>query len=145
MVSSKKIGLRNGYITLTIKSDVLILESRNILIELRPRTVVVRDNIKSFEERDVGKSKKKKIVYIDFSETLKLFVGQGEQVRETLVDGYEIRRQDLGFDEYLTIITPGTHLYDYIILSSSTLAIVLSGKRQVYFDKEDNMLTIYIV
>lgn len=116
-----------------------------MLIELRPRTIVVKNNIKSFEERDVGKTRKKKVIYIDFRESLKLFMGQGEQVKEILVDGYEIRRQDLGFDEYLTIITPGTHLYDYIILSSSTLAIVLSGKRQVYFDKEDTVLTIYIV
>jgi hypothetical protein len=61
------------------------------------------------------------------------------------MEDYIVRYTRSLIDEYYTIITPGSHLYDYVVITSDELGIVLSGRREVYFDKTNSTLTIYLV
>ncbi|WFO75109.1 hypothetical protein J4526_08555 [Desulfurococcaceae archaeon MEX13E-LK6-19] len=141
----RRIAFQKGFIDIVVKSGILTLQSSNLVMELRPRAIILQDKIRDYEETEIGKTKRKKVIYLHLEEAIEPFKGRGEVVKEVLIENYEIRRQDLGFEEYITIVTPGTHLYEYIIISSDTITVSLSAKRQAYVDKEDHTTTIYFV
>jgi len=121
--------------------DKLIIKAKNVSIELRPRTIVVENAVDYREGVD-----KKRYIYIYFREMFEPFenkVVEQDYSREHV--NYEVRHVKTYFGEYLTMITPPQFFIDYLILSSDELAVVLSGKREVYYEKIGDVLTIYIV
>ncbi len=135
----------DGCIDLEARAGELAITFSNTKITLRPRIIIVEGSDVDYEEGSSGKSVKKKYIYIHVRECLKPLPAQGKYISTVLYDKYEIRYQKLGFGEYLTIVTPGEYLYDYIIVTEDTITIGMSGKREAYFYKEDKRLTIYFV
>ena len=136
----------NSCIELEHSIDILRLNSVNYRVELRPRTIIVKGSIDSSEVVETGKHRKKKYLYINFKEKIKGFVGRRySQETEFILRNFEVKILDLEFERYITIITPGPFLYNYVIISQDQLVIELSGKREVYIDRELKMITVYIV
>ena len=135
-----KIPWKNGHLVLDYTSDYLKVVAANISFEIRPRSVIVY-GYKSYREAE----NKKKYIYIYFIEELKPFTGVEKQVLKTIMDYYEIRYVKTYYDEYYTIILPGTFLADYITFTSEELLLVFSSKRKTFYEELENMLTIYVV
>ncbi len=136
-----KIPWGNGYIVVETSSDILRIRSKNMSIEVRPRTIIVH----GYSSHRVGGDSRKKYIYIYFREKLREYDGKVDVSNPKHIDGYEFRYTKTYYDEYYTIVTPYSFLIEYIILTSSELGIVLSGKKKIYFEKINNTLTIYIV
>lgn len=136
---------KEGVLKLCIRDDILVLEAENNKIEFRPRTIIV-EKAAQVKEGVVGK---KKYLYIVLLRELKPF---NEKPYSRIITGkpliierYEIRYTRTGIGEYYTFVTPGTHLYDYIIVSEDEIGIAMSGKREVYVEEERLSCYIYLV
>ncbi len=136
---------RDGSVEIIIKGEILLLKFLNNSVEFRPRSI----SIENSREHYLRSDSKKKYIYVYFPEELKPLPFQPslklKDIDSFTVENYEFRYTRASIDEYYTIVTPGTHLYDYVILTSDELGIVLSGKREVYFDETSDVLTIYLV
>lgn len=136
---------KNGVLKLYIRDDILVLEAENNRIEFRPRTIIV-EKAARVKEGVVGK---KKYLYIILLRELKPFSEKPHSRRiigkPLIIERYEIRYTRTGIGEYYTFITPGTHLYDYIIISEDEIGIAISGKREVYVVEERLSCYIYLV
>lgn len=146
---SKKIYIvwgrkKDETLMLSIKPWEFILLSKNILIIFIPKEVRVSGPIEKHVEESYGK---KRYIYVKFSEKLLPLTGKGEYVlKRKIIENFEVRITDLDFTKYLTIIMPGTFLYNYALLSDDELIIETSTKKEVYFEKlKELMLTIYFV
>ena len=58
---------------------------------------------------------------------------------------FELRAVDADFEQYLTVITPGSFLYEYAIITPKKLAIVTSAKRDFYLEDTGKRKIIHIV
>ena len=140
-----RIKYRDGSIEFRLSDDILVVKALNNEIELRPRSILVEE----IEKYEVGGNNKNKYIYVYFPEELAPLPYQpyaGKKQVETITVGrYEVRYTDSQLGEYYTIITPGTHLYDYVIIIDKMLSARASGKREVYIDMEDKPVAIYFV
>ncbi len=136
---------RNGGLRLVFKNSFLEIISKNYRFILRPRIVIVEGTVKEYNVVSPHRHGKYKYVYIELSEEVKPFDKKGRVPRPGIIEGFEVNYQDMGFEEYLTIVTPGAFLYQYIILTTSMLTICLSAKKEAYIDLENNVVTIYVV
>ncbi len=59
--------------------------------------------------------------------------------------GFELRAVDMDFEQYLTVITPGSFLYEYTIVTPRKLALVTSAKRDFYLEDTEKRKIIHIV
>ncbi len=59
--------------------------------------------------------------------------------------GFEVRATDLDFRWYLTIVVPGSFLYDYAIISPDKSEVVMSAKRKVYVEETSKSEVVYLV
>ncbi len=134
----------SGSLVFRVSSEQLVVGSRNTSVDLRQRTVIVKAPIESYEVF-YDENSRKKYVYIYFRGNIRPFERRCRVVDREAIGVFEIRVVDKEFESYLTIVTPGFYLYDYVILTRDSIAIVLSGNRQVYFDKGVDHLTVYIV
>lgn len=135
---------RNGSVEIINRSGILTLKFLNNTVELRPRAIYFE---KILDHR-IGKDNRKKYIYIYFEELRPLPLQpilRMKNIDEFTIENYTIRYTRTAIDEYYTIITPGTHLYDYMIITGDEAGIVASIRREVYFDREDRSLTIYMV
>ncbi len=114
----------------------------NMEIELRPRAVIVRGGAGDVEGAVEEKKRGKKYIYISLREPPR---GLGHTCGFEKADtgGFEARVTDLGFAHYLTIVTPGPYLYDYIVVTDTLILVTCSGKKSVYVDREDDVVTLY--
>lgn len=137
----KKVPWKNGFINIDFNVDRLKIIALNNMFEARPRTILV-NKFSEYRESNV----RKKYIYVYFNEELKPF-NNGEDVvnPDRGFEFYEIKYTKTDYDEYYTIIPPSSFLYDYIVLTSSELGIVMSVKRRVFYEKIDNTLIIYTV
>lgn len=137
----KKIPWKSGYIVIDYTIDKLNISALNNSFELKPRTIVV-----SKFDKYVEAVNRRRYIYIYFIEELKPFINSNEVVfRENDIDFYEINYTKLDYDEYYTIILPGHFIYEYIVLTSDELAVMLSIKRRVFYERVDSKLVLYIV
>ncbi len=135
----------DGHLEVKAIDNELLVKAGNLKIMLRPRVIIVEGVQTEHEVGEAGKRSKKKYVYIYPDQGIRSLEGRGKIINEYNMDRFEIKYQRLSFNEYLTIITPGEYLYDYIIITRDTITIAMSGKREPYFYKENNRLTIYLV
>ncbi len=136
---------RNGSLKLVFKEPLLEIISKNYRFILRPRIVIVEGTVKEYNIASPNRRGKYKYVYIELGEEVIPFDKKGRMPRPDIIGGFEVNYQDMRFEEYLTIVTPGTFLYEYVILTTNMLTICLSAKKEAYVDLEENVATIYVV
>ena len=59
--------------------------------------------------------------------------------------GFEVRAVDMDFEQYLTIVVPGSFLYDYVIITKKKMGIVMSAKRESYLEETSKSKILYLV
>jgi hypothetical protein len=132
----------NGVLYVDIRDEVLVLQAVNNVLELRPRTLIV----KKYRGYRIGEDPKNKYLYIYLAEKIRSFPGKiSSEKEEYMIGNYVLKRTITKYDEYYTIITPGYFLYEYIILTSEEIGIAMSRKREVYFEPENGSLIVYLV
>ncbi len=123
-------------------SEYLLLFANNIIL-LRPRTISVEKNVAG---NKIVYSKKKRYAYVIFSKHLLPYSDFGKKAVDEYIDyQIEVRYTRLKYGNYLTINLPGAYLYDHVILTDDQMCIVISAKRNAYFERTDGGLTIYLV
>lgn len=138
---NRKTPWRDGYIVLNYTSDVLLINAMNNSVEARPRTIVI-SRFKNYIEAISNR----KYIYIYFPEELKPFTNEGGvSLQEIRLEFYDIKYTRIDYDEYYTVILPGFFLYDYIVLTSDEIAVAMSIKRRVFYERIDSRLVLYIV
>ncbi len=61
-----------------------------------------------------------------------------------VVGGFQVMYTSLGFENYITVVTPGTHLYDYVVVSSTLVYMEASGRRTAFYEGLDGGLAVYL-
>ncbi|ABU81187.1 hypothetical protein [Ignicoccus hospitalis] len=59
--------------------------------------------------------------------------------------GFEIRAVDLDVQQYLTVVTPGSFLYDYVIITPNKMGIYMNSKREGYLEETSKSKILYLV
>ncbi|MGC9012452.1 hypothetical protein [Thermogladius sp.] len=139
-MTSKRKCVKWGSSGLLVKleDDALRIEG-SFNVEVRPRGVVF-EQVKSYR---VASDERKKYIYVEHEE---LKPADAVNCSEELDLGkYVISSVDLGFEEYVTVTTPGESLIDYLVLTRRISCIVVSRKREPYFDLTQGTLAIYLV
>ena len=139
------VAWRNGCIDFKARNNELEIITGDLKIILRPRAIIFINGVTDYELGESGRKAKKKYIYIYPRNGIEPINKCGKLLKEYTLDRFEIMYQKLSFNEYMTIITPGEYLYDYIILTNDTVTIAMSGKKEAYFYREEDKLTIYIV
>ncbi|MET1159901.1 MAG: hypothetical protein ABWW65_02975 [Thermoprotei archaeon] len=139
----RKLRWGNGYLIVKYTMDSLILKWSNSDIEVRPRSISIR-GYSSYREA-VDNKGKYRYIYVYFDETLKPFKGLEPNTPSVIRDVFEIRYTRTYYDEYYTIILPGSFFIEYMIFSSDVLVFVLSAKKRVFYEKLAASLIVYIV
>lgn len=62
-----------------------------------------------------------------------------------LLNAFELRAVDLDFEVYLTVVVPGSFLYDYAIITPSKTEIIASTKRKIYLEKTSKSSIVYLL
>ena len=135
----------DGSIEYYLSGDILVVKALNNAFEFRPRAIII-DSAGEYLE---GVLSKYKYIYVDFPEPLKPLPFQPTiktgNAGKYMIGNYELRYTNTPIGEYYTVITPGTHLYEYVILTTDRLGVKTSRKREVYYDRTDSTLTLYFV
>ena len=123
-----------GVLRMRVRGEALEVEASNAYFLFEPRTIVAEVGYSSRLEIE---DERKRRVVVEFSEELKPL----EAERVNIVGGgylglFEVRITDLDFERYLTIVTPGGHLYDYAIITSTKLYVESSVKRKFFFEEQ---------
>jgi len=129
-------------LALILKPYEATIVSKNVLITLLPREIKVVDGISKFSEEE---SSRKRYVRVFFEKPIEPINEKPERPYEGIFENYEVRFANLGFSKYLTVIVPGSFLYNYIVLSENSISIECSVKKTIYFEKTGSSLTIYFV
>lgn len=135
----------DGCVSFRSRNNELKVIAENLEILLRPRVIVFIDKIDSYELCECGKKAKKKYIYIYPKTHIQPINKRGKFLKEYTIEKFVIMHQRLSFDEFITVITPGEYLYDYIILTKEVITVAMSGKKEAYFYEEENRLTVYFV
>jgi len=130
-------------LALILKPYEASIVSKNILIILTFREIRISDYVKNYSEEE---STRKRYIRVFFSEPLiPLNEEPYTKFHGGIIENFDIRYTNLGFSKYLTLIVPGSFLYNYLVLAENSLSIECSIKKSVYFEKYRNSLTIYFV
>ncbi|MEB3816983.1 MAG: hypothetical protein LRS46_03475 [Desulfurococcales archaeon] len=138
-----------GFLRLS-SNDELVIEASNTRLTLSAREVTIDKLFLGFREYPLDRRLQRKIVYIDFAFPIKGLTGSPE-VLVTSSGDYSLGRFGIlytvidGVERYVTIYVPPEFLYEHAILSSSKLALVMLGRRQVYLSSEDTLKRIILV
>lgn len=134
---------KKGSLMATFKPYELVIAFKNIIFMLLPREVRISSNVEKFEEEKHGK---KHYIYVKLSENVNPISAKGEYVQKPrIIEGFELRYTNIDFSRYLTVITPGIFLYNYMIISDNEVFIETSVNKEVYFEELKGALTIYFV
>ncbi len=133
----------DGYVMFELRDSEYLLLFANNTILFRPRSIFVEKNVAG---NKIVYSKKKRYVYVIFSKHLLPYSEFGKKGVDEYIDYLiEVRYTRLKYGNYLTINLPGAYLYDHVILTDDQMCIVISAKRNAYFERTDDGLTIYLV
>ncbi len=130
-----------------VSEDVMIIRGDGFELDLEPRSVHLE--APEFYVREYTDEKRKRI-YIDLPAGIKgieaprIDIDYGEN---RLLGLFEVRLTSISsLDNYLTIITPGGYLYDYVILTSNNMMLETNARRKTYREEmPGESLTIYLV
>ncbi len=138
-----KWGNKPEALALRIEPAELEIKAENTRIILRQREIVVENTITHYEDKITGK---RKYFYIHLSEKIKPLQPPRIDITDyEIINGFEIRITNIEISKYLTIITPGPYLYNYIILSENLIGGETNTRRQLFYEKTNKKLTIYFV
>ncbi len=133
----------DGYVMFELRDSEYLLLFANNTILFRPRSIFVEKNVAG---NKIVYSKKRRYVYVTFSKYLLPYSESGNKAVDEYIDyRIEVRYTRLKYGNYLTINLPGAYLYDHVILTDDQICIVISAKRNAYFERTDDGLTIYLV
>ena len=126
------------------RGEFIEVELENAHITLEPRTLIVEAPIATHRETT---DERRKRVIVEFREQIRpLTPNRIDFIGHAMLGLFEIRITDLDFDTYITIITPGSHHYDYIVVSKRLVYVEMSAKKKTYYEEEANKkLILYIV
>ena len=123
-----------GGLELEPSSHVLVIRAKNYEIMLEPRSILISGKYSGKREIE---HMNRKTIFIDFAEKVEPVNPPRIDISgRNYVGNFEIIYTDLGFEHYLTIITPAEHLYDYAVLTTEELMIYMQAKRQVFYEEE---------
>jgi len=137
----RRLPWRDGCIVFEYTNDYFRVESASIFFEVRPRMVVV----KGYSGYREGEWLTKKYVYVYFNGELKPFPERSEQAPHTIRNLYEVLYTKTFYDEYYTVILPGSFFIDYIVFTSDVLLLAMSSKRKVFYEELGRELVVYLV
>jgi len=109
-------------------------------IEVKPRGVVFE---RATGYRVAGDARKK-YIYVEHAE-LKPLEDAVDCPDELELGKLVLNRVDLDFEEYLTVVTSGESLIDYMVVTRRLTCIVVSRRREAYFDFTGDTLAVYLV
>lgn len=135
----------DGALELAVEQERLTIVAGNGRIVLEPRAITVE--ARYTVKRDV-EDRNRRTVFIEFAEQLAPIASppRVDIVGRNYLGYFEVVYTDLDFERYLTIITPASFLYDYVVLTSRDLMAHMPSKRKVYFEEEPyDKVTVYIV
>ncbi len=125
-----------GAVEISGKDGKIILDARTITIPKESKVKVAEPSVKKRTlyvfHRDLG--------FIDSPPYIDLRAGQSR-----VYENFDLRPVDLDFEQYLTIVTPGSFLYDYAIITRKKTGVIMSAKREIYVEETKNSLIIYLV
>ncbi len=136
-------GKAKKSLALILKPYEASVVSKNILIILTSREIRISDYVKKYSEEE---STRKRYIRVFFSEPITpLNEEPYPRFHGGIIENFDVRYTNLGFSKYLTLIVPGSFLYNYIVLTENSLSIECSVKKSVYFEEYKTSLTIYFV
>ena len=139
----KHIRWGDGYIILELRDAEYVLVFANNTVIFRPRSIFVEKNV---AEKKTVESRKKRYIYIVFSKKLLAYSDHGKKIIDEYSDyQIEARYTGLKYGNYLTINFPGAYLYDHAIITDDQMCVVVSAKRNAYFEETGDGVTIYLV
>jgi hypothetical protein len=124
--------------------ELIRLTGENFSFEFRQRVIILKnaDNVKVYSIR--GGSKK--VIYAKYYGKLLSCSDLGELVRDevsTSLFTARVTKCTLGI--YLTVVFSGMFLIDYVIISKDLVGLLVPGKREVYVEVSNDIITIYLV
>ncbi len=123
-----------GGLELEPSTQTLIIRAKNYEIMLEPRSILISGKYSGKREIE---HMNRKTIFIDFAEKVEpLNPPRIDISARNYVGNFEVIYTDLGFEHYLTIITPAEHLYDYAVLTTEEFMVYMQAKRQVFYEEE---------
>ncbi|MEM2644616.1 MAG: hypothetical protein QXP03_00885 [Desulfurococcaceae archaeon] len=136
------VGFNEECFEVEFTSDAIRVRS-GLELEVRERMVMVQ-GVLSSEVHGIRNGRKKAVYVRHVGITMRCNSFR-EIVQEISSPLAQIKYTRSRLGGYLTIITSGRFLTDYIVVDESAMAIVLPGRREVYAEMAGNVLTLYIV
>ena len=132
---------------LQVSQDAMIIRGSGVEIDLEPRSIHVE--AEEFAVREYGDDKRR-WVYIDLPRGIKGIEAPRVDIDSSqprLLGLFEVRLTEVdGLERYLTIVTPGGFLYDYVVVTSDKLMFETKARRKLYQESvPGESLTIYLV
>ena len=132
---------------LQVAQDAMIIRGDGLEIDLEPRSIHVE--AEEFTVREYG-DEKRRWVYIDLPRGVRGIEAPRIDIDAShpkLLGLFEVRLTEVDdIDRYLTIVTPGGFLYDYVILTGDKLMFETKARRKLYRESvPGESLTIYLV
>ncbi len=134
--------LENRCIEISVGGDVIQIES-GLTLELRQR-IITATGVTGYSIHEI-RSGKKKVVYLYYQSNNTACPEQVKTQDEVSTHLASFRSIKTRVGGFLTIITSGQFIVDYVVIGEREVAIVIPGKRQVYIEENKNVVTIYIV
>lgn len=134
---------KKGCVIVEVSPGIAIIESDVFRVEMRPRVIMWKgaEGAKVHEIYDG----KRTVVYIKHKVMSGLSDPYCKEAAHEIDDYYiEARSVGLPIGDYVTLRIAGIAFVDFIVISNDTSAIVLSGKRKVFVDKQGDEVDIYI-
>jgi len=135
------IRYRDGCLEVKRAGEYLLLSGWNYSIEIRPRIISVK-GFKRAEVKEVYGSRRK-IVFI-YHDAVKELRECYNTVEEIDLGDHLVKATSLFTGHYITIVTPGYTLIDYIVITGDQTLIILQGKRNIFLEEHRDTLTLYL-
>ncbi len=134
----------SGGLEVELAPQLITVIAKNATLYFEPRDVIIETD---YNGTNVFNDSKRTYVYVWFKKEIEPLDAPRIDVVGRYVDELgEIRAVDLGFNKYLTIVTPGDFIYGYAVLTPIALLVQTSGRRKVFFEKAAAFrLILYIV
>ena len=129
---------------LRVAGDSLTVRALNARIGFEPRSIEVE--AKYTYKREI-EDRNRKNLYIGFAEPLKpLEAPRVDIVGRNYVGNFEVIYTNLEFEQYLTVITPASFIYDYAVLTNRELMVQMPARRKIYYEEEPfDRVVVYFV
>ncbi|MEM4717608.1 MAG: hypothetical protein QXE81_02475 [Desulfurococcaceae archaeon] len=120
-----------------------ILVKAGINIEIRERVITINGGI-GYELKNI-KNNRKKVIYI-FHRGITSNCSPGHEIPvELSLLNAHVKYTETSIGGFLTIVTSGSFLIDYIIVNKDTITIIMPGRKEAFVEQSNNTITVYIV